>query len=95
MKSHHYHRQCNSQSYLKFDDADELYRFIRFALRFSKVSEWQLELDMPKHERSQVKAQWQKIDADLSIKISTNEVLSEKFKNRIPWPEKQYIVSNI
>lgn len=71
----------NSQSYLKFDDADELYRFIRFALRFSKVSEWQLELDMPKHERSQVKAQWQKIDADLSIKISTNEVLSEKFKN--------------
>lgn len=73
--------EMNSQSYLKFDDADEFYRFMRFALRFSKVSEWQLELDMPKHERSQVKAQWQKVDADLSIKISANEVLSEKFKN--------------
>lgn len=71
----------NSQSYLKFDDADEFYRFMRFALRFSKVSEWQLELDMPKHERSQVKAQWQKVDADLSIKTSTNEVSSGKFKN--------------
>ena len=71
----------NSQSYLKFDDADEFYRFMRFALRFSKVSEWQLELDMPKNERTRVKAQWQKIDADLSIKISANEVLSEKLKN--------------
>lgn len=70
----------NSQSYLKFDDSEEFQRFMRFALRFSKVREWQLELDMPKYERSRVKAQWQKVNADLSIKISANEVLSDKFR---------------
>lgn len=70
----------NSQSYLKFDDTEECYSFMAFALRFTGANEWQLELDMPKEDKSLVKAKWKRVSPDMCVKVSCAQVVSGKFK---------------
>ena len=69
----------NSHSYLPFDDLTEFQRFLNFALKFTGIKEWQVELDLPENERSSALTNWKKIHDELTILVSNKRVLAKKF----------------
>lgn len=71
----------NSHSYLQFHDINELDRFMKFALRMTRIYEWRLEIELPETDRAMASSMWQKVHEDLDVGVRQKRVRSKKFKH--------------